>query len=578
MSLDQVRSAVETFIGAKQNGFLMLKGGWGVGKTHFWRRTVEEASKSNKIGKDKYAYVSLFGLQSLVELKNSIVTSRVSSDSVGKDANVSASQMFAGLKTLFSGVEEIPALKNYTGGLVSSIAFQSVSDTLVCLDDFERRSDSLPIKDILGLAAVLKEQKNCQIILICNEDSLPEPEVAEFSRHSEKLVDIEIKFAPTPEEAFDYAFDETDKNYDLIREKCLVLGIQNVRVLQRVRRFTNDLLPHLQDIDETLARAIISSMILFVWLNYEKDTKGRVVPTIEYVERFKFNHLLRDIGQRKVTDEEKTWEELLEKFGYQFTDDIDRELISFIRLGYLNVERLTELIKQRQAEISSGTGREAYTKVWDIYYRSSFKENQTEFIGKLIETFRENMQYLTLIDLDIVCGIVTEFDRTDVVPELITKYAEKATFVQEANSFVDDSDPYPKYQIKHSQVAAKIAEVTAKPDEPPPTLAELVDKIVFKSSYSSVHRHELASFAVEDFVTFLRAYDDYSLYSMVKTLIQLGGDGPELAIRTKVFVALKQIAKTSKINEMRVTRYFGLNLDDLPDDYQEEEISMNEAL
>lgn len=56
---------------------LAIKGPWGIGKTHFWKKYIEETLyQAPKLHIDKnldhYGYISLFGINNLYELKKNI--------------------------------------------------------------------------------------------------------------------------------------------------------------------------------------------------------------------------------------------------------------------------------------------------------------------------------------------------------------------------------------------------------------------------------------------------------------------------------------------------------------------------
>src|SRR5205823_14080094 len=121
------------------------------------------------VGRKYYSYVSLFGVNDLNELRTEIAISRVSRDSTPTEQSVNKN-----LRNIIAQVEKIPAVDKYIGGTISTLLRSQVVDSIICLDDLERRSARLEIKEILGLAAVLKEQKNCKVILIVNEDVLGE--------------------------------------------------------------------------------------------------------------------------------------------------------------------------------------------------------------------------------------------------------------------------------------------------------------------------------------------------------------------------------------------------------------------
>ena len=48
------------------------------------------------------------------------------------------------------------------------------SDTIICMDDLERRGKNLSPKDVMGLISHLKEQKKCKVVLILNDEKLEE--------------------------------------------------------------------------------------------------------------------------------------------------------------------------------------------------------------------------------------------------------------------------------------------------------------------------------------------------------------------------------------------------------------------
>src|SRR5262245_14559836 len=112
-------------------------------------------------------------------------------------------------------------------GMTNAAAFLTVNNTLICFDDLERKGRNLDMIDILGLVSLLKEQRNCKILIILNDESLQGKEKEEFSRHSEKLIDLELEFAQSSQEAFNCVFSKTDKYYDFIAEKCHKLDIDN---------------------------------------------------------------------------------------------------------------------------------------------------------------------------------------------------------------------------------------------------------------------------------------------------------------------------------------------------------------
>lgn len=105
MSLAQIRPVVEQFVSDQRNDMLVVKGGWGVGKTRFWQDMIRKAGGEQKIGHRYYSYVSLFGINSLEELKKSILASRIESKSANTEGGISA--FLTSAKQLIKGVENL---------------------------------------------------------------------------------------------------------------------------------------------------------------------------------------------------------------------------------------------------------------------------------------------------------------------------------------------------------------------------------------------------------------------------------------------------------------------------------------
>jgi Cdc6-like AAA superfamily ATPase len=72
MSIKLVTDEITKFISREDPEVLCIRGKWGVGKTYAWKERLREAQQNNNIGLQRYSYVSLFGINSLDELKSAI--------------------------------------------------------------------------------------------------------------------------------------------------------------------------------------------------------------------------------------------------------------------------------------------------------------------------------------------------------------------------------------------------------------------------------------------------------------------------------------------------------------------------
>ena len=72
MSIDLVNGEISKFLQSDKPEVLCIRGKWGVGKTYNWTKRLGEAQKAGNVVLPRYSYVSLFGINSLEELKQAI--------------------------------------------------------------------------------------------------------------------------------------------------------------------------------------------------------------------------------------------------------------------------------------------------------------------------------------------------------------------------------------------------------------------------------------------------------------------------------------------------------------------------
>lgn len=69
MSVELVKAEIARFLADPEPRVLCLRGKWGVRKTYAWNEQLKAALDADKLSRKVYAYVSLFGLNSLDQLK-----------------------------------------------------------------------------------------------------------------------------------------------------------------------------------------------------------------------------------------------------------------------------------------------------------------------------------------------------------------------------------------------------------------------------------------------------------------------------------------------------------------------------
>ena len=108
-------------------------------------------------------------------------------------------------------------------------------DSLIVIDDLERHSATLPVRDILGAITQLSEERGCQIIIVMNEDALKKGGGdALYFETKEKVIDRELTFEPTVDEAVAIGLSDYQGKNQFAAEQCRELKIANIRTIQKI--------------------------------------------------------------------------------------------------------------------------------------------------------------------------------------------------------------------------------------------------------------------------------------------------------------------------------------------------------
>lgn len=177
----------------------------------------------------------MFGIENLADLKTAICSNLSSNhfkEEVTPDIEI---PLF--VKKGLAKISTVNFSKNGFSGsvrLLDALLFLQVQDAIICFDDFERMSNKLDIKDVMGLANQLKLEKNCQVILILDEDKAEGDNKKKYAEYKEKLIDEEIKITSVEPLIRANAKDIEESLVGLMVKFADELEIHNFRFFQKV--------------------------------------------------------------------------------------------------------------------------------------------------------------------------------------------------------------------------------------------------------------------------------------------------------------------------------------------------------
>lgn len=262
---------------------IAITGPWGVGKTFFWNKFLKEithkeindkksfyyeASRFNyesTFDCKKYAYISLFGIENLSDLKNTICTKLSFNPHVKSDSNkFEFFQLVKNVAAQFRDMKVSQYGVSASAKILESLLFLQVKDAIICFDDFERMSSKLDINDVMGLANYLKLEKNCQIILILDEDKAVDGNKQKYAEYKEKLVDetIIINSVEPLIRANSIEIGIDEPLVELMIEFAETLEIHNFRFFQKVLKLYQQFRKELPEEVADSTKEIILTRIL----------------------------------------------------------------------------------------------------------------------------------------------------------------------------------------------------------------------------------------------------------------------------------------------------------------------------
>lgn len=480
MSLKLVKQELIKFIDSKneadgplgnQGRVLALKGRWGIGKTHLWNEVIQQK-------KDNYIYISLFGIDSLEQLKNEIATNFIKLKGQGGRIKEKYQKYFDGLFNIGNS-----ALKVFSINIpFEKIGFSFVKDSIICFDDIERKGETLDLKDVLGLVSVLKEQRNCKILIILNDDSnLGGSDKETYTQYREKIIDEEIIFLPDIEHSAQLMFTTKSNQDTLIRSICKEYDLSNIRTYTKIKKNIAQVESITSNFPEILKNQIIDSIIRVSGQHWEgKNNLPEQSQNVSYIEAEKnLDDIFTQLIHNGIFDKNSLTSSLME------------------------VERIYS------SENKNKEAQDEYQKIFSQIVRS-FKFTDDDIVNS-IETFCKKYP-VTPRQADVIIRALKDIARPDSINIVLqaikdSKLEEIENAIDHAETFGNSVEPeiirirdeYKKIKIEKITKEIKAADVLEE-------ISEKISKGFFNEDdlikLCALNEMEISSYFLEqDFLT-----------------------------------------------------------------------------
>lgn len=422
---------------------ISLGGTWGIGKTTFWSKYSEKRFQG-----DKNVYVSLFGKNSIEDVKKSILFELYTRNKILEKITGSTGS------TKIAGID--------VSSFANSLSKEDLKGKVICFDDFERISKNLDIREVMGYISKLKEKDKCKIIIINNnnlleiQDRLNDKELSKktknnrdtkyfitetnnneiFKNYNEKIIDYSLYYEPSVQDNFkliNKTLNEVfDKNIILILLENLSDDNKkyNIRLMKKLINNLN-LFPLNKELK--INDKILNSIIINIFLKvFDLDFKDISLDS-------------QNIQQTNIGKIKKFLDNVTEKFY------LDKEAFLF-NLDSLNKEMT---IDENEEELKS-----KINKIYNKYiYTMSFSDE--EFVNEMYTVLKDNetiiIRLISLGTLDLYIIRLIELDSNN--KQIYTKY-----FVDSFKFYIDQlfeneseipyfvKDEYSNYLKKYPEI------------------------------------------------------------------------------------------------------------------------------
>ena len=572
-----IQNRLMTFIRDPQPAAIVLRGGWGQGKTYFWNEFATAHAGEGKAFRPNYAYVSLFGLNSLAELRNALAVKIRPVDQIQADTFMalwsdlrenlpvwkrawtwlsgkgrSAAGVVSGTGVNFKHVANI-------GPLYLAFAYTMVKEAVICLDDIERRGKGLDIKDVLGLVADLVNERHCSVVAILNDKTLDKSDQEIWDDNREKVFMGELRLSATCRQSIGYVYDFNNLNEDdrMAIQAIEQLDIKNVRLIQRIHAAINQVLPQLSiEVLRKTRLAIIRGLTLIVYCHAGQGS-GAPPPSMLFDPQF-----AEDIfGQSKKADDEKNekspeqkeWEEVLRRYRYFIGDKLDELLNQAVLDGYPDMPLLQQAAYALDLENHKERQSQAMANAWKLFHYK-VGDNSAEVIQTMYQAFMNGIEDLAAHNADASIRLVRRLGNEKAADEMMNAWLDLRRG-ERWNELAPDTvfmfRALEDEAFKEAVQAAYQNEV----QQSLPDFNTIMEKVQSGEAYAETTIKGLAHASVDDYVQYFKLNG----MAVVKKLLEYPARQTKMhsVIHARVRDALGIIRSNSLIDRLRVEDLMG---------------------
>lgn len=558
------------FLESDSQTSMLIHGPWGIGKTHSLEGFLREYNFGSA---DKYvarSTVSVFGKTTLADIQAAIFPSaqQIASDEVAKARLGGTATAYLSLGRFLGGEnlnKNVGFIARKLGqvdvpwiGRLDALAlrgnYEMVNDFVIVLDDLERHSAGVSLKDLFGLVSELASQRHSKVIVICNEDALEKLELDLLNQFREKIFDVEIGFRRSPRDVARIGMDESASYAAEAIKIFEALGVTNIRVVKRFSYFVQQFWLELCAADERVIREVLEHAALLTWARYDPTVS---IPRENFASLVSQDHWFDAAvgeGDREKSSWEVAWDAAASILQFS-SQSYDALFIDYLLTGMWVPGSLVQHIELKTNDLKRIEAEACLKEAWRVY-GDSLNPDQTDVVSAFSEVFDEYLEFLRPRDIDAAFSLLEDLGVD--ISATRDRYVELARDDVLAATVADW--PYGGLKSKALaglQVAARINAVGS------PTIDSALTRMAIDRSWSEEDVALLASCSEEDLLEWMSSNPDNMVTKIRQGLLAFRSMRSEDVryeeIGKKAERLLKHLATLSELNRVRVENLYKLS-------------------
>lgn len=561
-----IESVLEEFASSREPGAVVLCGAWGVGKTYLWQKRILPGLLA-KPWEKKYSYVSLFGINSLAELKVAIAIATEEFDRDAKQRKRLTAAPTRWFWLSWKWLSDVLGIVPKSGGALSKIAdrigFYLVRNRIICFDDIERHGKQLDLRDFFGMVSYLCEQRGCRVVVILNDGQLHEEDQKIWENYREKVFQGELKYSPSMAQTIDLGLEEDSGKpwHSPLRSAMLELGISNIRLIRRAARFMRLAIECVQE--QMPSQVTIDSMArvvaMLVFSVHGRGVGGPPLDRVRRASRLEIGVMVNGANDQR-TDEEKVWDRMIIDYRIYIYTDLDKALVDMVVSGFPDGIAMRSAVRAIEENVQIDECKNAWHAAWRLYH-DTIGENGSDVVRAFEEAWPRVSQFEHAVNLQSAARLLRALGRSDLATSFIQLWVS-----QRSGDRIRELRGHELHMLEKIEDEEIISAVDAARAVPRDRMSirDAFDLMRDRNVFSEDAIASIADSNVDDLVGVIDDTVAGDLSATIRRILELRSnhaDSNWVGASLKMEQACKKIAGRSSFAAYRMRNWFGIELE-----------------